>query len=100
MEEEGRPAVGIDAIALIESGLGKRCHAVVGVLAPPEMRIRRIMAREGISEDYARNRVAAQKDDAYFRANCDYILDNDTDGGAEEIQRQAEELFRTIIQTN
>ena len=57
-ERDGRPAAAIDAIALIESGLGEGCDAVVGILAPKEVRIRRIMAREGISEDYARRRVA------------------------------------------
>ncbi len=56
-EEQGRSAVAIDAIALIESGLGETCGAIVGILAPRELRIRRIMAREGISEDYARKRV-------------------------------------------
>ena len=33
-QREGRPAVVIDAIALIESGLGEKCDAVVTVLAP------------------------------------------------------------------
>ena len=63
---EGRPLAAVDAIALIESGLGELCDAVVGVLAPPEVRVRRIMARDGISEDYARMRVKAQQDDAFF----------------------------------
>ena len=44
-EAQGRPAAAIDAIALVESGAARRCEAVVGVLAPPEVRIRRIMAR-------------------------------------------------------
>lgn len=64
----------IDAIALIESGLGETCGAIVGILAPRELRIRRIMAREGISEDYARKRVEAQQGDGFFRTHCDYLL--------------------------
>ena len=64
-EEQGRSAVAIDAIALIESGLGETCGAIVGILAPRELRIRRIMAREGISEDYARKRVEAQQGTAF-----------------------------------
>ena len=75
-EAEGRPAVAIDAIALIESGVGESCDAVVGILAPKEVRIRRIMAREGISEDYARKRVEAQQGDGFFRAHCGHILEN------------------------
>ena len=78
-EEQGRSAVAIDAIALIESGLGETCGAIVGILAPRELRIRRIMAREGISEDYARKRVESQQGDGFFRIHCDYLLENRAD---------------------
>ena len=96
--ERGCPAVGIDAIALIESGVGETCDAVVGVLAPPEVRVQRIMAREGIPESYARRRVEAQKEDDFFRNNCDYILNNDGTDGPEAAQRRALDLFRTILE--
>ena len=94
-EAEGRPAVAIDAIALIESGLGDTCRAVVGVLAPKEVRIRRIMAREGISEGYARQRVEAQQDDGFYRAHCTHILENR--GTPEAFQARALALFQTLI---
>ncbi|WP_186564320.1 dephospho-CoA kinase [Lawsonibacter celer] len=97
-EARGCPAVGIDAIALIESGVGETCGVIVGVLAPPELRVRRIMRREGIPESYARQRVEAQKGDAFFRDNCGYILDNGRDGDPEPVKRRALELFRSIIQ--
>ena len=50
---QGRALAAIDAIALVESGLDRLCSATVAVTAPPEVRVRRIMAREGIPEDYA-----------------------------------------------
>ena len=46
-EAEGRPAAAIDAIALIESGLGETCDTVVGILAPAELRVRRIRTSLG-----------------------------------------------------
>ena len=94
-EEEGRPAVAIDAIALIESGVGDTCDAVVGILAPREDRVRRIMAREGISEDYARKRVEAQQGDDFYRARCTHILENC--GTPEAFQARALALFRPLI---
>ncbi len=94
-EAEGRPAVAIDAIALIESGVGETCDAVVGILAPKEMRVRRIMAREGISEAYARKRVEAQQGDDFFRAHCTHILENQ--GSPEEFAQKALALFQTLI---
>lgn len=96
-EQIGAPGVAIDAIALIESGLGAQCHAVVGILAPAEVRIRRIMAREGISEAYARKRVEAQKRDDYFRAHCQFILENSGEDTAEDFQRRSAELFTQIL---
>ena len=37
------------------------CDVTVAVTAPEEQRVQRLMARDGISEDYARSRMAAQK---------------------------------------
>ena len=75
---ETAPALAaIDAIALFEGGLAELCHVTVAVTAPVEDRVRRLIARDGISEEYARARIAAQKDEAWFRENCDYCLEND-----------------------
>ena len=74
--EERRPAVAVDAIALLEGDLAARCDAVIGILAPEQQRLQRIMAREGVSEAYARARIRAQKDDGFYRENCTYILEN------------------------
>ena len=74
----------IDAIALLESGIAKRCHVTVAVTAPEEARVKRIMARDGIPEDYARARIRAQKDNGYFAENCGYTLENN--GSAEEFR--------------
>ena len=67
----------IDAIALFEGELSSICDVTVAVTAPEEMRINRLMARDGISEDYAKKRIAAQHTDAWFRERCDHHLHND-----------------------
>ena len=69
----------IDAIALFESGLAALCHTTVAVTAPEEDRVRRLMARDGISEEYARKRIAAQPSAAEYGALCQHILENDGD---------------------
>lgn len=77
------PVVGVDAINLFESGLDRLCRRTVGLLAPVEDRIRRIMARDGITEEYARLRVAAQKGEEFYRTHCTDILVNDASTAAE-----------------
>lgn len=94
--EQGRPLAAVDGITLIESGLAARCDAMVAVLAPVDDRVRRICAREGIGEDYARARVAAQKEDAFFRANCDHVLWNDC-ADPEQFAGRAKDLFERIM---
>ena len=68
--------VGIDAIGLFEGGLSELCDVTVAVTAPEEMRVQRLMLRDGISEDYARSRIRAQHDEEWFRQKCDFTLEN------------------------
>ena len=74
--EEKPKLAAIDAIGLFEGGLAQLCDVTVAVCAPVEDRVQRIMLRDGISEDYARARIAAQKPDTWFRERCDYVLEN------------------------
>ena len=94
-EGEGRPAIALDAVALLESGAGTLCGTTIAVTAPEELRVRRILAREGIGEDYARARIAAQKPAAWFEERCAHTLRND--GEKASLEEQARELFKSIL---
>ena len=87
----------IDAIALVESGAAEHCDAVVAVLAPKQVRVRRIMDREGISEAYARARVEAQRGDDFYRAHCGYVLENGPGDTPETFRRRVRTLFTQIL---
>ena len=86
----------VDAINLIGTSLEDRFTALVGVLASEEARTARLMAREGVSETYAKARIRAQKPDAFFEANCDYIVRND--GSREDFRRSCDILFKSILE--
>ena len=73
----------IDAINLIESGLGDLCDWTVALTAAPDVRMKRIMARDGISEERAKARIAAQKPDKFYRRNCTFLLENRAGSKAE-----------------
>lgn len=98
-EQNGCPAAAVDAISLFESGLSDLCQATLAITAPPEIRVRRIMAREGISEEYARSRVNAQHPDEFYTRRCDYTLVNDCTS-AEEFAARARDLFVSILHKN
>ena len=93
---QGHTLVGLDAISLMESGLGRLCACTVAVLAPAEDRVRRIMSRDGISEDYARLRISAQQPDAFYRERCSHILENNCATPA-QFRDQARIFFRSML---
>lgn len=71
--------VAIDAIGLFEGDLAPLCHTTVAVTAPTEDRVQRLTQRDGISEEYARSRIAAQPSNEDFSALCTYTLENSGD---------------------
>ena len=66
----------IDAIGLFEGNLASLCDITVAVVSPVEDRVQRLMARDGITEEYARSRIAAQHEDSWFRQRCTVTLEN------------------------
>ena len=92
--ETNRGHAAIDAIALFEGELAELCDVTVGVTAPEEERVKRLMARDGISQDYARSRIAAQHKEGWFRERCDYVLENP--GTKDAFQRECVAFLRKI----
>lgn len=91
----GRPAIALDAIALMESGAGALCDVTIAVTASEEVRVGRIMEREGIGEEYARARITSQKPSAWFEERCTHTLRNDGDKAA--LEDRARALFIQIL---
>lgn len=95
-QQEGRTLAAIDAIALVESGLSRLCQETIAVTAPAEDRVKRLMAREGISEEYARLRIAAQKSDEEFSARCGRTICNNyptAEGFSEACDRLLDQIM-------
>jgi len=78
MKRESSRVVCLDGATLIESGI--RCDVLVGILADKQVRKNRIMARDGLSEEDAGNRISAQKEDSFYIENCDFVVQNNGDG--------------------
>ena len=92
---DGCPAAAVDAIGLMESGLSLLCHTTVAGTAPLQARLQRLMARDGISEEYARSRIDAQRTNEDFASQCRHVLCND--GTKEEFERQCQALFTQLL---
>ena len=69
--------VAIDAYGLFESGLNSLCDVTVAITAPEEMRVQRIVDRDQITAEKAKQRLAAQRPQEELEALCDHTLRND-----------------------
>ena len=88
------PFVLYDAPTLFEAGADDLCERIIGVLADTEVRVQRIMARDGLDEAAARARIGAQPDADFYRARCDYIVENN--GDLDDLQRQADAILKDL----
>ena len=98
MERDGVQAVAIDAPTLIESGFDSECDTVVVILCSAEKRIARIVERDGISIERAKERILAQNPDEFYIAHADAVLYNDGDSKA--FLEQAQKVFSITNDTN
>ena len=62
-ERQGYDRCVFDAAALLESPSRSRCDKIIVVTAPEDVRLQRILQRDGLSEAQARARMQMQKDD-------------------------------------
>ena len=97
--EKGGAVAAVEAIALFESGGAVRCDTVIGITAPPEMRVSRIMQRDNLTQEQAKLRIDAQKPDTYYAEHCDHMLNAFYDD-PDEFADVCEVFFKGLIENN
>lgn len=75
-ERAGYDRCVFDAAALLESPSRGRCDKIIVVTAPEDVRMQRILARDGLSEAQARDRMRMQKDDDWYFSQADDVIRN------------------------
>ena len=85
----------LDAPTLFESGLDKICNVTVAVLSDRETRLKRIIARDKISEADALLRMSAGKPDSFYLERADYIIYNNA--APQKCISEAARLFEKIF---
>ena len=85
-EEGTAAAIIVDAPLLLEAKLETVCDEVWVVYADPEVRAQRVMARDGITYELAKARIANQKSWEEYKAAASVVIDNSKDLAYLEIQ--------------
>jgi len=70
------PIVMKESAILFENGLEKNCDVVILVVAPEEVRIERVMARDGVSKEQVLKIIDNQMKDAEKIKRSQYIIEN------------------------
>lgn len=84
-------AIVIDAPLLAEAGLADICDDIWVVYADSEVRIKRIIERDSITEEQARKRIASQKSWEEYKTLGAVIIDNSSDD--ENVENQLDALI-------
>ena len=84
----------IDAALIIESGGYKRLDKLIVVHCRPAVQLERLMARDGLSEAEARQRVAAQMPQAEKCKYADYLID--TSDGFDSTRERTTEVLKQL----
>lgn len=94
--DSGSPMILFDAPVLFESGSEIMCDAVVSVVAPKELRIERLTARDSLPREAIEKRMSAQHPDQFYTDRSDYVIN----GGADfsEVKSQTEEIIKLLAE--
>jgi dephospho-CoA kinase len=93
---EGRVRIFVHEAALtIEAGFAEFFDKVVVAYCPPDLQMRRLAARDGLSPADARRRIKAQMPAAAKLDFADYVVD--TAGSLEETAARTEALYGSLL---
>lgn len=91
----GAPLGVVDAPVLFESGFDSECDIIVSVIADKNIRIERIICRDGIGREEAERRIAAQMSDEQLISKSDFVIYNNSD--LTNLRGQVDRLIANLI---
>lgn len=94
LENKNYSTAVFDAPQLFESGGDKLCDVIVSVTAPAQVRLERIMTRDGITREQALLRMNAQKDEQFYTERSGYVIDGSQP--AEKVEENVRAVFAKI----
>jgi len=90
-EQEPEKPVFLDVPLLFEVGMDKDCDASWVVDAPEEIRVARVVARDGLAPEQVKARIAGQMSSEERNRRATHVLDGS--GNLPNLHRQIDELL-------
>ncbi len=95
VKEQKAPYVLKEAAILIESGSYKQCDAIILVVAPEELRITRVMERDGSTRKDVEARINKQWSDARKKSYAHYTIQN---AGTTSLIKQVIDIHHKLME--
>lgn len=95
--EQGAKVCFVDGAVILGSPLEPYCERWIVVTAPYEQAVQRIMQRDGISAQRAKERLRVQTSEETLLARADYHIRNDGDQAA--LNAQAQTVLALLLKT-
>jgi dephospho-CoA kinase len=89
------PAIILDVPLLLESGLDKRCNALIFVESPPAQRFQRAAEKKGLSEDQVKKRENFQISLDKKRQIAQYLIQNNSD--LSDLAEQVAHIYSALM---
>ncbi|GAC1575927.1 MAG: dephospho-CoA kinase [Candidatus Elarobacter sp.] len=80
---------------LFEGEFWRTCDRTVVVIAPRDVRIARVIARDGAERDAVERRMLAQIDPEHARTRADYVVEND--GDLESLRARGARVYEHVL---
>ena len=93
--DSGNKKIVFDAPLLFESRSEIMCDCVVSVTAPKEVRMQRLLKRDGLTREQLEKRMSVQQSDEFYIAKSDFVIDGSK--SLEEIKSEVEFLINKEI---
>ncbi len=94
IRKRGGELILLDAPTLFEAGADKLCDMTIAVVAREDIRLERIIKRDGISKEQAKARFDSQLSEDFFRAHADIVIENN--GGRDRLTESAAKAADTV----
>jgi len=93
---EPKALIVIDAALLIEVGLHEKMDKVIVVYADEKSRMERLMKRDGLARDEAKNRISSQMPLKEKRKFADFVIENIEGKDKETVKQEARRIFEML----
>lgn len=80
---------------LFEGDYWRSCDATVVVIAPPDVRVARVIARDTAERAAVEKRMAAQIDPEQARRRADYVIEND--GDLDDLRERSNRVYDALV---